>query len=87
MPSRGHQHAFDLLRVNIHAADDQHVIRAARDAVEAAVCPAAGARLGDHGRDVAGAIAEQGHGFPAQRGHDQFAGLAVGQRARRSAGR
>ena len=56
VPAHGrqaHQHAFDLLRINVHAAHDQHVVGAAGDAVQAPVRAAARARAGHDRRDVA----------------------------------
>src|ERR1035438_3070689 len=75
----GHQHALYLLREDVHAADDEHVVGAARDAVEPAMGAPALARLGNDGGDVPGAIAEDGHGFALEGGQDQLAGLAFRQ--------
>src|ERR1039457_855498 len=75
----GHQHALDLLREDVHAADDEHVVGAASDAVEAAMGAPALAWLGNDGSDVPGAVAEDGHGLALQGSQDKLASLAFRQ--------
>ena len=74
----GHDDLLDLHGIDIDTLDDEHVVRAAQDAVDAAVMTAAGTFPGQETGQVAGAVTQDGHALTAQAGHDQFADLAVG---------
>ena len=57
----GHEHALDLHGIDVHALDDDHVVGAAKDAVDAAVLAAAGTVAGDDPGEIAGPVAQDGH--------------------------
>ena len=73
------QHRLHLAGEDVHAADDEHVVGAARDAVHAGVGAAADAGIGAQPGDVAGAVTDEREGFLGERGDDQLAQLAFGQ--------
>ena len=69
-------HLLDLRREYIDAADDHHVVAAPGDLVHAAHGPR---RARQQAGEIAGAVADDRHGFLDQGGEDQLAFLAVGQ--------
>src|ERR1035441_4712495 len=71
------QRAFDLRGEDVHAADDEHVVAAARDAADAAHRAPARAGLGGQHADVARTVADHRHGLLAERGQHQFALFSV----------
>ena len=74
-----HERLFDLTRIEIDALDDQHVVRAPRDAVDPE--PRAAARApfaADDARDVVRAVADDRHRLAGERREHHFAVLAVG---------
>ena len=71
---------LDLGRVEVDAADDQHVVAAAADGAHARERAPAGARLVGQRRDVAGAVAQQRQRLLGQRREDELAVDAVGDR-------
>ena len=73
------QGGLDLRREDVDAADDEHVVAAAADALHAADRASARARLGDEGGQVVRPVADHRHRALAQRGEHQFALGAVGQ--------
>ena len=78
------QHALDLGRVQVHAANDQHVVVAPAHARHARRCSAADARRGSSDASVAGAVAQHRQRLLGQRGEHQ---LALFARRQRRAGR
>lgn len=73
----GHEHALHLHGIDVDALDDDHVVRAAEDAVDAAVLAPAGAVAGDDAGEIARAVAQDGHPVAAEGGQHQFAHFAV----------
>ena len=73
----GEQDVLDLARVEVGAADDQHVVAAAADRAHARERAAAGAALAGHAGDVAGAVAQQRQRLLGQRREDELAVGAV----------
>ena len=69
---------LDLRGEDVDAADDEHVVRAARDAGHAGRGAAARAGFVCDARDVARAVAEERRGFAREGGEDEFAGGAFG---------
>ena len=67
---------FDLGGEDVHAADDQHVVRAARDLADAAHRARGGRQQAGQ---VARAVADDGQRLLRQRGEDQFTLLAIRQ--------
>src|ERR1700694_3355465 len=74
------QHSLDLRGIDVHAADDQHVVVTPGDALQAQVRPAAGAALRGGAGDVARAIAEHRQCLLGERRDDELARLALGDR-------
>ena len=74
------QHALDLAREDVDAADDEHVVGAAEDARHARERPPAHARLPRERREVAGAVAQQRERLLRERREHELADLAVGNR-------
>ena len=74
-----HQHAFDLRREHVDAADDEHVVRPADHAGHARRGAAALAGLVGDGGDVFGAVAQDGHPLFDEGGDDHFALLPFAQ--------
>ena len=72
-----HEHALDLRREHVDAADDEHVVRPADHARHARERPAALARLVCERSDVLGAVAQDGHPLLGERGDEHFALLAL----------
>ena len=70
------EHRLYLAGEYIDATDDEHVIAAAQHLAHPHCGASALARLIDKAGEVAGAVAQYGHGLLAQRGDDQFAYLA-----------
>ena len=74
------EHLLDLGREHVHAAQDEHVVGTADDAIDLAMRAAAGARLGDDAGDVAGAVAHKRAALARERGEHQLAVFAIGHR-------
>ena len=74
------EHLLDLGREHVHAAQDEHVVGTADDAVDLAMRTAAGAGLGDDAGDVAGAVAHERAALARERGEHQFAVFAIRHR-------
>ena len=70
------QHLLDLGGEDVHAADDQHVVAAPGDLVDA---PHRAAGAGQQAGEVAGAVADHRHRLLGERGEHQLAAFAVGQ--------
>ncbi len=68
----------DLAGIDVHPPVDDHVIRAAEDAVVPRHGKPAGAGAGDDPREVVGAVAQQRHGLLAEGCHHHFPHLAIG---------
>ena len=68
---------LDLRGEDVNAADDNHVVAAAGDAMDSAEGPAAGTGAGDQACDVARAVADHRHGLFAEGGEDEFALVAI----------
>ena len=77
---RFQQHAFDLRREHVDAADDQHVVGAAARLAHAHRRAAAGALLVVQRADVTRAVAQQRQRLLADAGEHELAVFAVGQR-------
>ena len=67
---------FHLRREEVGAADDEHVVAPALDALDAAHGPGG---AGHEAGQVAGAVADDGHRFLGERGEDELAFGAVGE--------
>ena len=80
MPTK---HLLDLAREHVDAADDQHVVAAAGDALHTAERPPARARLGDDPRDVPRAVADDRDALLRERREHDLADLAVGHGLKR----
>ncbi len=78
----GHEDGLHLHGIDVDALDDDHVVAASGDAVDAPVHPAAGTGTGQKAGQVPGAVADDGHALAAERGHDQFPEFAVRDRSR-----
>ena len=71
---------LDLRREHIHAANNEHVVGAAHDAVDFLMRTAAGALARNEARKVARAIANERGALTRERGNDELAEFAVGHR-------
>lgn len=67
------QHGLYLRREDVYASDDEHVVAASQNLSESDGGASAFAWLVDEVGEVAGAVAEDGHGFFAEGGEDQLA--------------
>ena len=74
---------LDLRGEDVHAAQNEHVVGAADDAVDLAVGAAARARFGNNTRKITGAVADKRAALARERGDDELAELAVGYRLER----
>ena len=63
---------------DVDALDDEHVVGAALDAVDAAVCAPAGALAGQYACEVAGAVAQDWHHGAVEGGDHHLSHLSVG---------
>src|SRR6185369_7441752 len=72
------QHGLDLRRIDVDAADDEHVIVAPGHAHDADMGASTRARLMAEPRDVACAIADHRQRLLGERGNDELASLADG---------
>ena len=71
---------LDLRREHIHAANNEHVVGAAHDAVDFLMRTAAGALARNEARKVARAIANKRGALARERGNDELAEFAVRHR-------
>ena len=58
-----HQFLLYLHRENIHAFEDQHIVRPTFEPLNPSVRAAAGALPGNHPGQILGAVANEGHAF------------------------
>ena len=72
------EHLLDLAREDVHAADDEHVVAAAGDALHARKRTAACALAGDDPRDVPRPVADDRDALLGERREHDLAVLAVG---------
>ena len=75
-----HEDLLHLDGEDVHPFEDNHVVATSLEAGQALVGTTAGAVAGEDGREVAGAVTEQGHGLAVQGGEDHLAGFAIGDR-------
>src|SRR5206468_1357193 len=70
---------LDLARVEVGPLEDDHVVGAAPEAVQAQMAPPADAGSATHdAREIAGAVADERQPLPRERGQHELALLAVG---------
>src|SRR5208282_2673227 len=79
-PGEADQHGFHLRRIDVHPADDEHVVIATGDAHDANMAAAARTRFIAQPSDIARSIANHRQRFLGERGDDQLAGFADRQR-------
>ena len=77
--AQAEQHAFDLRREHVDAADDQHIVAATEHLAHPDQGASAVAGGGVEHRQVAGAVAQHRHAFFGQSGQHQLALFAVRQ--------
>jgi len=71
------QHVRNLAGINVHAPENDHIVRSSPDVSVPGNGPAAGARPGNDPGQIAGAVADERACLLAQAGDDEFAHLAV----------
>ncbi len=79
-PRKADQHGLHLRRIDVHPADDEHVVIATGDAHDANVTAPARTRFVAQPSDIARPIANHRQRFLGERGDDQLAGFADRQR-------
>ena len=72
-------HILDLAGEHVHAADDEHVVGASMQAINATMRASASAFARNDARDVARAIAHHGRSFAVNRGNHKLAPFAIRQ--------
>ena len=72
------QHVGNLAGINVHATENDHVVRTPADVPVARDGAPAGAGFGNESAEVVRTVTDERHGFFGQRSHDHFADFAFG---------